>query len=185
MNRKRGTVKITTSLLGVLALTALAPLDRALAQETPGPWLPFRSLVGEWEGGGEGFGATSVVSHRWDFVINDSFLRLRTRSVSTAADGAQEVHEDVGYLSFDADNQRFVFRQFLSEGYVNTYNVTLDGNQQEIMEFAYRDAESAGGMRARLHIVFFGSDEYEMVLDLANPGENFVACQTMRMKKVK
>jgi len=31
MNRRRGTVKITTGLLGVLVLTALAPLDRALA----------------------------------------------------------------------------------------------------------------------------------------------------------
>lgn len=80
--------------------------------------------------------------------------------------------------------RRFVFRQFLSEGYVNTFDVTVGAGDRQSTEFAYRDAESAGGMRARMHLAFAGVEEYEMILDLAYPGEDFVACQWMRMKKL-
>jgi hypothetical protein len=170
--------------LGFFALTMLSPIDSIQAQDPTDHWLPFRALVGVWEGSGEGFGSISNVSHHWDFVIADGFLRLHTRSISTAEDGTQESHEDVGYLSFDADEGSFVFRQFLSEGYVNTYDVTVGGDDRGTIDFAYRDTESAGGMRARMHLVFSGDNQYEMILDLADPGEDFVACQWMRMRKV-
>jgi len=127
----------------------------------------------------------SDVSHRWEFVIGEHFLRLRTRSVSRAADGTEEVHEDVGYVSYDADRERFVFRQFLSEGYVNTYDVNVLGDDPPAIDFAYRDAESAGGMRAQMRLVFTSPNEYEMVLDLAASGQPFVACQTMTMNRVR
>jgi hypothetical protein len=148
-------------------------------------WELLRSLVGTWEGPGSGFGVTSTVSHAWQFVLADQFLRLRTRSVSQGSDGSDEIHEDVGYLSRDTDRDAFAFRQFFSEGYVNTYDVTLhDGSQREI-EFAYREAESAAGLRARMRLVFQDPDTYEMVLDLAEPGEEFVACRTMLLKRIR
>ncbi len=148
-------------------------------------WELFRPLVGTWQGPGSGFGVTSAVSHVWDFVLADQFLRLRTRSLSQRADGSDEIHEDVGYLSHDTDRDTYVFRQFFSEGYVNTYDVTVrDGSRREI-EFAYREAEGAAGQRARMRLVFQDPDSYEMVLDLAEPGEEFAACQTMLLKRTR
>jgi len=62
--------------------------------------------------------------------------------------------------------------------------VTVRGGDAPTIEFAYRDAESAGGMRAQMRLVFTSPNEYEMVLDLAASGEPFVACQTMTMKRI-
>jgi len=165
----------------VCVVVAIENIDAQVASD---PWHSFRPLVGVWEGVGEGFGSVSRVSHHWKFVIDGNFLRLQTRSTATTEDGSQEVHEDVGYLSFDADAGTFVFRQFLSEGYVNTYEVMPSADDEGTFEFAFRAAESAGGMRARMHLISSGSDQYEMILDLANPGEEFVACQWMRMERV-
>lgn len=177
-------MRVPKTLLGLVLLWATSVASVVQAQQTDDQWYPFRNLVGRWEGSGEGFGSVSQVTHNWQFVIDGEFLQLETHSVATAADGSQEFHEDVGYLSFDADEQQFVFRQFLSEGFVNTYDVPVTREQLNHIEFLYRESESSGGMRARLHLVFSGTDEYEMVLDLANPGEDFVACQWMRMKRV-
>lgn len=164
-------------------LFALA--QRATAQEVSGAsedhWRPFRPLVGLWKGEAKGFGNLSDVEHRWEFVLQNKFLRLNTRSVVRAKDG--DAHEDTGYLSRDTDRNAFVFRDFLSEGFVNTYDVIVD-NSGKSLTFEFRDTESAGGMRARMELTFSQEDAYEMVLELAEPGKEFSVCQTMRMKKV-
>jgi hypothetical protein len=146
-------------------------------------WQPLRPLVGAWTGGGEGFGSTSSVSHQWDFVISGNYLRLRTRSVSEAADGSEDVHEDVGFISHDTDAGGFVFRQFLSEGYVNTYDLQFadDGS----ILFASRETESGGGMRAQLRVRFESDARYEMFLDLAMPDKPFAECQRMKLARVE
>jgi hypothetical protein len=148
----------------------------------PSVWAAFVPLVGEWRGEGSGFGAVSDVDHEWSFAVQGKFLQLRTRSVQRAEAGAGEVHEDVGYLSHDKDAGAFVFRQFLSEGFVNTFDVEIDG---QTIRFQHRLSESAGGMRARMQLRFLSEDEYEMVLDLAAPGKDFAACQEMRLKRVR
>jgi len=156
-------------MIPIFIVLCLSMPPTAVSQQEADPWQPLRALLGTWAGTGSGFGTVSEVVHEWEFVIGQHFLRLSTRSTSRAAEGSQEVHEDIGYLSLDADRDAFVFRQFLSEGYVNTYDVTVDGNDLPTIEFAYLDAESAGGMRAQMRLVFVSADQYEMVLDLAGP----------------
>lgn len=87
-------------------------------------------------------------------------------------------------MSLDTGRGAFVFRQFLSEGYVNTFDVTVRAGKVRGVDFGYRDGESTGGVRARMRLDFAGDDEYEMVLDLAFPGKEFAACQEMRMRRV-
>jgi len=77
-----------------------------------------------------------------------------------------------------------VFRQFLSEGFVNTFDVTADVGGLVKFVFEYREAESAGGMRARMLLEFVSPNEYEMVLELAGTGKEFAPCQNMRMRKI-
>jgi len=145
------------------------------------PWEAFRPLVGRWSGEGSGFGNISDVVHEWEFVIQGRFLRLQTRSVPHG-DGAL-VHEDVGFLSHDADRGAYAFRQFLSEGFVNTFDVFAENGETAGFLFEARESEGAGGMRVRMRLRFLSDAEYEMVLELAMPDEDFVACQRMEMKK--
>jgi hypothetical protein len=147
-------------------------------------WQPYRLLVGEWRGEGSGFGVVSDVTHDWAFVMDGKFLRLKTRSVPRNTESSAEAHEDFGYLSLDTDRDVFVFRQFLSEGFVNTFEVTADADGFVTMVFEYRETESAGGMRARMLLKFVSQNEYEMVLELAGSGKDFTPCQNMRMRKI-
>ncbi len=166
----------------VIGLVILAGIAR-VAHAEDDPWAGLRPLIGKWEGTGAGFGTTSTVSHEWDLVLGDHFLRLQTRSVSVGKDGAEDVHEDVGYVSLDSDRRAYVFRQFLSEGFVNTYDLAVRAGENQGIEFSHREAESAGGMRAQMRLTFVGAEEYGLVLDLAPAGKDFVACQEMHLRR--
>jgi hypothetical protein len=133
-------------LLPILGAAAvLATPAAAVAQTAREPaeavWTALRPLVGQWRGEGSGFGALSDVAHDWTFVVQGNFLELRTRSVPRAEDGEGEVHEDVGYLSYDKDTDAFVFRQFLSEGVVNTFDILVEDEGRTI-RFDHRHTES-------------------------------------------
>ena len=149
-------------------------------------WQAFRPLVGKWKGEGSGFGTVSDVTHEWDFVLAGQFLELRTRSVPHQTGASGEIHVDVGFISRDTDRGIFVFRQFLSEGFVNTYDVSVEEEDDKpTLVFSYRETESAGGMQARMRLTFLSENEYEMSLDLAAPGKDFSPCQQMHMKKIQ
>jgi len=150
-------------------------------------WQVFKPLVGEWKGDGAGFGDVTDVTHLWDLVLQGKYLRLRTKSVSRkegkSVELQEEIHEDVGFLSWDTDRKSFVFRQFLSEGFINTFDVTINSEKPLMMIFGHRETESGGGMRAQMTLSFTGDTKYDMVLDLAGPGKEFSPCQQIHMKK--
>ena len=139
-------------------------------------WAPIRGLVGSWQGEGDG----TTVTHDYQFVIADKFIQSRTRSEST-----DEIHEDTGFFSYDPDREVLVFRQFLSEGFVNTYDLGQRETDGEPLVFTSSSCEGAGEMRARLTITFDGPDAYTMVLELAMPGKDWFACQNIEMKRVE
>jgi hypothetical protein len=176
---KLGCIIIISAVIGSVFI------DSARSEEGQDPWHPVNKLVGKWQGEGAGFGSTSDVTHVWEFVLQEKFLRLSTKSISRKEDKSEEVHEDTGFLSRDMDRGTFVFRQFLTEGFVNTFDLTIKSESPLEILFGYREAESAGGKRARMRLSFTGEDEYDMVLELAGPGKEFSPCQRMHMKKVK
>ena len=165
-----------TRRLPIILACLLIAASVSLAEEDA--WAPFRALEGTWTGEGEGFGSISDVSHSWTFVLGGKFLRLVT--TSTPRGEGSEVHEDVGYLSHDTDRGVFVFRQFLGEGFVNTFDMKVDG---DTLHFTSVSAESAGGMRVRMRLVFTGADTYNMELDLAAADGDFSTCQAMNMRR--
>jgi hypothetical protein len=164
-------------------------LSAPLAAEEPegdDSWAPVRVLLGEWQGVGSGFGGESEVSHTYGFVIQDKFISSTTLSkFQPKKDGAAgEVHEDLGFFSFDSDRGRIVFRQFLSEGFVNTYVLEEQEPGKRDLVLTSESTEGAGGMAARLKITFEDDDSYRMVLELAPSGKDFFACQTLDMERV-
>jgi len=160
--------------------------DRVAAEEaSEDPLSPVLSLIGQWEGEGSGMGGDSVVEHDYELVLRGNFLRLATLSVFEPQEGeaSAERHEDIGLFSYDPDGQALKLRQFLSEGYVNTYVLTRAERGGRLLVFETEDTEGAGGMQARLTYEFTGDDEYRLSLDLASPGEEFFGCRSLRMKR--
>lgn len=176
---------IVTVFLAVLFGLGAATAGVDKGQAPSDPWAPVRALEGTWAGQGEGFGQTSDVTHEWRFVMGGSFLRLETRSVTNSGTGNGEVHEDVGYVSWSDDDSVLRFRQFLSEGYVNTYRVEVAVDRERTLNFEPEASEGAGGMLARLTFTFLTDDSYEAVLQLGRKGQEFKACQTMLMHRVE
>lgn len=76
-------------------------------------------------------------------------------SIAAGRKGTADIHEDVGFLSYDKGKIVPGFR------------------------------ESAGGMRVRMSLEFLSEREYGMVLELASKGKELSPCQKMRMQKVK
>ncbi len=171
--------------MGIAVVVAQVAFAVAAHADEEDAWAPLRPLVGTWHGQGAGFGNVSDLTHEWEFVIDGKFLRLTTLSIPGTEKGADNKHEDVGYMSRDTDRGVFVFRQFLSEGFVNTFDVTATSGDNPEIVFEYHHSESAGGMRARMVVNFVSANEYKMVLELASPGKEFAACQEMTLKRVE
>jgi hypothetical protein len=149
------------------------------------PYEPVGFLVGSWKGEGTGMGGISRVTHTYEYVIQDNFLHMRTRSEfqSKEKQDPVEVHEDWSFFSYDPDREKLILRQFLSERYVNTYVLNSIDDDGKTMVFTTVSAEGAGGMGARITYRVLGPDRYELTLDLAPPGQEFFSCRRLRMAR--
>lgn len=169
--------------LVVLVMTGVASAqERAGSQDH---WRPVRALEGVWEGEGTGFGQTSRLTHKWQFVLDGHFFRLETRSDSKSKSGEDEIHEDVGYMSWSESENVLRFRQFLSEGFVNTFRVEQVDTPQPGVDFEPEGTEGMETLSARMTLRFIDADTYKMVLELGTKGGDLKPCQTMTLRKVK
>lgn len=171
----------------VIAFVLIAATS-ACAQEsrkTADPLAPVQVLEGVWKGESEGFGQTSRVTHEWKKVLGGKFMRLRTRSVTKGEEGADSVHEDVGYVSWSEDERVIRFRQFLSEGFVNTFRLKQVEKPVRGFDFEPESTEGNENLVARMTIRFDRADGYEMILELGTKGKQLKACQTMKLKKAR
>ncbi len=141
------------------------------------------SLQGEWEGEGSGFGQKSQVQHKWEFVLDKKFLRLKTLSVGTNAAGLSEQHEDVGDISWSESENVLRFHQFLSEGFVNTFIVKAAEPPEVGIDFIPEHTEGAPTLSVGMTLRFNSDTSYEMVLAMGKKGSQLKACQTMKMIK--
>jgi hypothetical protein len=162
----------------------LTPVTLRAEEAEPDPWEPIRPLLGRWEGATVGKESLSKVVHEYEFVLNGRFIRSTTQAkFESIEEGVEpEIHEDIGYFSFDSERGSIILRQFLSEGYVNTY--VLEHASADSLVLVTEHTEGAGGYGARLRLLFSGPEEYVEKLDLLPPGKDYFTCQNIRMKKV-
>ncbi len=158
----------------------------AAEPEASDPWKVIRFFVGEWAGTGTGLGGRAETRHRYEPVLEQQFIRMTTRAVFELREGdaEPETHEDIGFFSYDSERRKIMLRQFLSEGFVNTYVLDEVGDDARLLIFNTVSAEGASGTRARLRYEILGDDEYRLVLELAPPGRDFFACRDLVMRRV-
>ncbi len=150
------------------------------------PWLSLRFLEGSWEGQGEGFSGTSKVVQSYEFVLGGNFMYMKTRSVFEPQEKNQdgEVHEDIGFFSYDKSRKTFVLRSFYIEGFVNTYKLDEMSEDARTLIFVTEAVENApSGTKARLEFERISDDEMEQRFFVAFPEQRFSCFSTNRLKK--
>ncbi len=174
-----------TAILAILVLIIPA-IPQAQTDQAESPLKAIRFLEGSWEGTGEGFSGKSAVTQDYDFILNDTYLQMKTRSVFEPQEKNPkgEVHEDMGVFSFDEARQAIVLRAFYVEGFVNTYVLSEVSEDGKILTFETESVENApAGTKARLVFTRMGESELEQQFFVAFPGKELSCFSTNRLKK--
>lgn len=187
MNAEFSRRAVIVALAGVA--TACAAVAPSLSAPTP-PLIqrlqPLSRFVGKWRGTGKGEPGNSMVERSYTPVLAGRFIEVRNTSTYApqAANPKSEVHDDIGYLSFDGGRKLFVLRQFHAEGFVNQYVATtpqFSGNKLVFTSEAFENIP--GGMKARESYTFTSDNTFEEVFEIAEDGVNFqVYSQNLLMR---
>lgn len=145
-------------------------------------WAPLRFFVGSWEGGS----SKSKTERDYEFVLKGKFLRVRNKSTfkPTEKNPKGEVHEDIGYFSYDDNRKVLVLRQFHVEGFVNQYVLKKLAENGKIIEFVTESIENIPqGWRARETCKILNDDEFTEIFELAAPGKDFEICAKNHLRR--
>lgn len=162
--------------LTITTLLLLASVGMAQTRAHSDTWEPLRSLVGSWEGTGNGQPGQSKIQREYRLVLNDKYIQVQSKSTydPQPKNPKGEVHQDWGMISFDKSRTNFVLRQFHIEGFVNRYAMTSSSADGKTIVFTSESIENIpAGYRARETYKIMGTDEFIEVFEIAEPGKAF------------
>jgi hypothetical protein len=173
----------------LLAFAAAGQQPATGSKATSSPLQPVEFLLGNWEGTTQGQPGQGKGERHYELVLGGKFLHGRNRTVYPPQEKnlKGEVHEDVGYFSYDRSRKRLVLRQFHVEGFVNEYIERQDGSSQaKTLVFETERIENIPqGWRARETYKIISPDEFVEVFELAEPQKEFSVYAESRWKRVK
>jgi hypothetical protein len=148
---------------------------------------PLQFLVGTWRGDQAGKPGQGTAERTYQLILNDRFLQETNTSTYPPQEKNKtgEVHHHMSVISYDATRKRFVFRQFHSEGFVNTY-VQEPSNDEKTIVFVSEAIENIpAGWRARETYTILNENEFRERFDLAEPGREFELYSEAHLKRVR
>jgi hypothetical protein len=143
--------------------------------ELPHGLSTLEPMLGTWTGSSTGVFGTAVLTRTGEYVLQDRFIRLTTRSVSE-----REVHEDIAFFSYDQERETIVMREFHAEGYVNRY--VLVEADDGVLTFESEHIENPFDPTLRARTVIRLTDPPTETLELATDGGPFRACVDVRLE---
>jgi hypothetical protein len=186
--------------IGSTALTAAAVLlGSATANQSDKPsdaqpartsatdrWAHWRPLVGVWEGNSQGAPGKGKIRLEFAFVLSERYLRVSGTALyePRQAGKSGERHEDFGYVSFDRDRRKFIFRQFHIEGFVNQYVMTSDPSSGLIELKSEALENTPPGWKAR-ETYRLENGELKHVFELAEKDKAFEVYASSVLQKAK
>jgi hypothetical protein len=171
---------------GVAAASAGQDPSPQPPSKKPHPWQPVRVLLGSWVGDAQGQPGSGKSERDYRLTLKDRFIQVNGKSTYPPQDKNPkgEVHEDVGFLSYDKAAQKLVFRQFHVEGFVNHYvldSVSADGRTIVFVTTAIENIPT--GWRARETYRIVSDDEFVETFALAEPGKDFATYSETRFRR--
>jgi hypothetical protein len=172
---------ILLTTIGVAAQTPTPPAK-------PDAWKHLRVLVGTWEGTGRGQPGDSKVEREYKFTLDDKFIQVAHRSTYAPQpkNPQGEVHDDLGFMSWDKSRKQFVFRQFHVESFVIQYviaSISDDGKTIVMESEAIENVPK--GMRSRETWKFQNENEFTETFEIAMPGREFEVYSENKFKRKK
>lgn len=161
-------------LLALVFALSLVPENTVTAQEQPvrtDEWEILKRLVGSWEGAIDGPLGTGSGVREYEFILRDRFLLSRHSSVRLPQELSPQGdnHEELGIFSFDAARSKFVYRQFVVEGFVNQYVCEMESEQRKFV-CVTESVENGGGLRARWTMTMVNDYVVDEIFELAELG---------------
>lgn len=169
----------------VLSIALLTPIG-GVAQSDP--WAVLRVFEGKWEGPVSGKPGKGFSSREYRFELNGHFLSQRDKTVYEATSPAAKpvLHEDLGFIGYDNNLKKFVWRQFHNEGFVNEYTLDSVSADGKSMEFVTTHIENlAPGWRAQKSYRIVSASEIDETFWLAAPGKDLKVYTHTRLKRVQ
>ena len=164
MNTKLTTI-LPRSLISTLLLCATLAFagDSHPNDSKADVWWPVRPFIGNWEGDVSGEPGDGKAERSYAFALRDQFIQVTNKSVYPPQEKNPkgEVHQDVGFISYDKAAKKFILRQFHVEGFVNQFaldDFPMKGKGVKHMRFTLADttygchvSEFPPGCRSTFH----------------------------------
>jgi hypothetical protein len=147
--------------------------DESVVEPTD-PWQTLRYFLGRWQGSGTGKPGESRVEREYQFVLDEQFIQMTDRAVYEPQERNPEgeIHEEIGYFSYDKSRQRHVFREFHVEGYVNQYVMEeWDPSGKKIVFRTEAIENMPSGWQTRTTYEVLGENMFRETFDLVGPGQ--------------
>lgn len=151
-------------------------------------WLPLKFFEGNWKGTGGGEPGIGEYERNYQFIFNKKFIAIKNKSnYPPSKDNPKgEVHEDLGYFSYDKTRNSFILRQFHIEGFVNQYKLDSVSSDKKILVFISEAIENIpSGWRAKETYQVITNDEFSETFELAPPNKEFEVYTKVILKRVK
>lgn len=160
-------------LLLVMVSSTLSFAQTATRDST---WFTLNPFLGKWKGEGGGEPGQGKYERSYQFILGGAFIEIRNKSSypPTAKKPKGEVHEDIGYFSYDRSLKTFRLRQFHKEGFVNQFKLDSISPDKKTIVFVTESIENIPiGWRGKETYHLIRKDEIEEVFELAPPNEKF------------
>jgi hypothetical protein len=164
-----------------------APVGAQQGASKPDRFALLRFLAGTWRGDQSGQPGRGTAERTYQFILNDRFVQETNTSTYPPQEKNKtgEVHHHMSMISYDTARKLFVFRQFHTEGFVNTYVQQPTADEKTIVFVSEAIENIPPGYRARETYTILSDDEFTERFEIAEPGKEFELYSEARLKRIR
>ena len=160
----------------ILFLVIIPAISLGQISKKDSTWLPLKYFIDKWVGDGGGEPGHGKYERTYQFILNNNFIEIKNKSTYPPTDKNPkgEVHEDIGYFSFDKNIKKFKLRQFHIESFVTEYILDSISVDSKTLVFTSETLENLPkGWKAREIYQLISENELLETFEIAEPDKDF------------